>query len=129
MRLDELDIAIQNGASAIAAFYCSFAGDLSLDDAVYEYLEWFELAKRVRRLHWKQISTVLHAAGAGRENGGPFTDGHLRKVVSRQKKRAKREGRPSRAVDGQWMISSVKPPLVGNKRLDVSKNMPHSKAA
>jgi hypothetical protein len=120
MRLDELDREIEKGARAIAKFYCRGAG-ISLDDAVYEYLEWFDLTQNVRKLRWKQMAATLKAAGACRENGEPFTEGHLSGVVSRQRKMAEKVGRPPKPLDGKWELSSVKLPLASTKHLTASR--------
>lgn len=109
MDLNELEMELGKGAAAIAAFYCSPVGNVSLDEAVYEYLEWFDLAKRVRKLKWHQISSLLCISGASRKSGEQFADGHLSAVVSRQQARAKRKKRPRKEIDGQWRLSSIEP--------------------
>ena len=88
----------------------------SLDDAVYEYLEWFDLAQHARKLSWRRMSAILCTAGAARENGQPFTVGHLSGVVWRQREKAEKAGRPPKPLDGKWELFPVKLPREGSKR-------------
>lgn len=123
MRLDELDKEIKKGAKALAEFYGGPDDDVSLDDAVYEYLEWFDLAQHRRKLKWRRMSVMLCAAGATRENGLPFTVGHLSGAVWRQREKAEKAekaGRPAKPLDGKWELFPVIGPTAGNKRSSVN---------
>lgn len=120
MRLDELDKEIKKGAKAFAEFYGGPDDDVSLDDAVYEYLEWFDLAQHRRKLKWRRMSAMLCAAGAARDNGLPFTVGHLSGAVWRQREKAEKTGRSPKPLDGKWELFPVNSPAVGGKRSSAS---------
>lgn len=106
MQLEDIDKELEHGARVIAKFYGN-GDEVSLDDAVYEFLEWFDLAQHVRKLGWRTIARRLMAAGAGRQNGQPFTESHLSGVVWRQRARAKKDGRRGKSLDELWLLSSV----------------------
>jgi hypothetical protein len=46
-------------------------------------------------MSWPQICSLLHAAGAGRADGLPFSHGHLSATVWRQRQKAQANPQPS----------------------------------
>ena len=84
----EIDRQIKEGAKAIAGELAGPGGQIALDRIVTLHLDWFDLAQG-RGMTWPQIVALLHAAGAGRENGLPFSAAHLTAVVWRQRQKAK----------------------------------------
>lgn len=84
----EIDRQIKEGAKEIAVELAGPGGQIALDRVVMLHLDWFDLAQN-RGMTWPQIVAVLHAAGAGRDNGLPFSAAHLTAVVWRQRQKAK----------------------------------------
>ncbi|KAA5595401.1 hypothetical protein [Blastochloris sulfoviridis] len=83
------------GAQEIAASLIVPGGQASLDFVIEKHLAWFDTAQ-ARGMQWRHIAGVLAKAGACRENGQPFTIGHLSAVVWRQRQKAARAGSRSR---------------------------------
>jgi hypothetical protein len=77
--------AILKGAKAISDALHGPGGQIKLSRVIARHLAWFELV-RSRDMTWDQIIKVLAAAGATRENGPPFTLGHLSSAVWRAQK-------------------------------------------
>lgn len=86
------DDAIKEGARKIAAALRSPAGQIKLARVVGHHLDWFDLVQR-RGLSWDQMIRVLADAGATRENGLPFSRGHLSSTVWRA-----RQDRPQEII-------------------------------
>lgn len=86
------DEAIKEGARRIAAALRSPGGQIKLARVVGAHLDWFDLVQQ-RGLSWDQIIRVLANAGATRENGLPFSRGHLSSAVWRA-----RQERPGMAT-------------------------------
>ncbi|MGY6250781.1 hypothetical protein ACXIUS_25115 [Bosea thiooxidans] len=95
MGKDGIDEHIAAGARAVAAALDGPAGQIPLDRIVIHHLAWFDLCQE-RGMTWSQMALLLRNAGAGRENGQPFTPGHLSSVVWRQ--RQKSAGGQARSV-------------------------------
>ena len=91
----EIDRQIKEGAKAIAGELAGPGGQIALDRIVMLHLDWFDLAQG-RGMTWPQIVAVLHAVGAGRENGLPFNTAHLTAVVWRQRQKAKNNAQDDR---------------------------------
>lgn len=87
MGVDGIDKRIAAGAQAIAAALHGPAGQIPLDRVVIDHLVWFDLCQQ-RGMTWPQIGRLLQKAGAGRENGRPFSSGHLSSVVWRQRQKS-----------------------------------------
>lgn len=83
------------GAQEIAASLIVPGGRASLDFVVEKHLAWFDAAQ-ARGMRWRHIASILAKAGACRENGQPFTIGHLSAVVWRQRQEADRAESRSR---------------------------------
>ncbi len=99
--MDPKDKRIKDGAKAIATDLAGPAGQIALDRVVVRHLDWFDLCQ-ARGMSWPQISATLNAAGAGRENGLSFSNGHLSAVVWRQRqKAASRDADNGRGPAGQ----------------------------
>ena len=90
------DKQIADGAHAIARDLNGPAGRITIDRAFARNLKFFGLCQE-RGMTWRQIAVTLHAAGAGRVNGLPFSENQLSSVVWRQCKRAQRQ--PGRGKD------------------------------
>lgn len=86
------DGAIKEGARRIAAALRSPGGQIKLARVVGAHLDWFGLVQQ-RGLSWDQMIRVLANAGATRENGLPFSRGHLSSTVWRA-----RQERPGMAM-------------------------------
>lgn len=84
------DEAIKEGAGRIAAALRSPAGQIKLARVVGAHLDWFDLVQR-RGLSWDQMIRVLTDAGATRENGLPFSRGHLSSTVWRARQERQQE--------------------------------------
>ena len=74
------------GARRIAHALAGPAGHIGLARVVMKELEWFDRAQ-ARGLTWDQVIAVLHAAGAGRQSGLPFSRGHVSSCVWRARKK------------------------------------------
>lgn len=90
------DDAIKEGARKIAAALRSPAGQIKLARVIGRHLDWFDLVQRFG-LSWDQMIRVLADAGATRENGLPFSRGHLSSTVWR----ARQERQPEIAAPPQ----------------------------
>ncbi|MGE0769389.1 MAG: hypothetical protein AB7L90_23360 [Hyphomicrobiaceae bacterium] len=84
------DEAIKEGARRIAAALRSPAGQVKLARVVGAHLDWFDLVQH-RGLSWDQMIRVLADAGAMRENGLPFSRGHLSSTVWRARQERQQE--------------------------------------
>lgn len=84
------DGAIKEGARRIAAALRSPAGQIKLARVVGAHLDWFDFVQH-RGLSWDQIIRVLTDAGARRENGLPFSRGHLSSTVWRARQERQQE--------------------------------------
>ncbi len=84
--MDDRDVRLIAGAKSIARDLCGPAGAIPLDRVVAQHLPWFTACQE-RGMSWPQICRLLHAHGAGREGGLPFTHGHLSAVVWRQRQK------------------------------------------
>jgi hypothetical protein len=83
----DIDDRIARGADAISRDLEGPAGQIALDRVVARHLGWFALCQG-RGMTWRQIVSLLHAAGAGRAIGLPFSHSHLSAVVWRQRQKA-----------------------------------------
>jgi hypothetical protein len=90
MPTDDIDKQIKDGAKAISRDRAGPAGQIALDRVVARHLPWFDLCQE-RGMAWPQIVSILHAAGAGRATGLPFSHSHLSAVVWRQRQKARSE--------------------------------------
>ena len=84
--MDQRDAWLIAGAKTIASDLRGPAGAIPLDRVVAHHLPWFAVCQE-RGMSWPQICRLLHAHGAGREGGLPFTHGHLSAVVWRQRQK------------------------------------------
>jgi hypothetical protein len=138
MAMSDVDKRIKEGAEAISSDLAGPAGQIALDRVVARHLGWFELCQQ-RGMSWPQIAGALHAAGAGRETGLPFSHRHLSAVVWRQRQKAaiappisapveekRRSGGRSRSV--QKRAPRPAPPVVGRPAAKVGTDAPHSGA-
>lgn len=85
--MDSVDDRIARGAKAISRDLDGPAGQIALDRVLVRHLGWFALCQD-RGMTWRQIVSLLHAAGAGRATGLPFSHSHLSAVVWRQRQKA-----------------------------------------